>query len=443
VSTFRVETLGCKVSRADAALVERSLVAAGLRPAGDGERARLCVVCGCAVTGVAEGKSRRALTRIRRENPDAVVVAAGCIAARLGEPDGAPRGRADGAGRAKAVRPQVDVALPPERAGEIVAALERTGHIDLLRAAADGIAPGAAVSGARTRAVLKVQDGCDWGCSYCIVHRLRGPMRSRPIADVLDEARKLVDEGHPELVLAGIRLGSYRDASRAPAGGIAALVRGLLSLCERGLVRVRLSSIEPVDFDLELAAIAASDAGLCPHFHLPLQSADDEVLAAMNRPYRRAEYGRLLDEVRARVPDVAITTDLIAGFPGESAEAHRRTVEFVACAGFARVHAFPFSPRPGTPAAAMDGQVPVGEARRRARQLIAAGARSARAYHATFVGTALAVIVEPGDADGQLAGYSERYARVRFRGPAGLVGTVQRVRAVSQETHGFAGELLL
>jgi threonylcarbamoyladenosine tRNA methylthiotransferase MtaB len=416
--------LGCKVSRADAAAVERRLMAAGLERATDGEAASLCVVAGCAVTGVAEGKSRRAIRRIARENPGSTVVAAGCIA-EIGAAS-----RAAGA----------DVLLPPGRTDAILDALDGAGLGGEI-VESDARAPGGTDMRfpGRTRAFLKVQDGCDGACAYCIVPGLRGPSRSRTANEVLEEARGLVGAGHAEIVLAGVRLGSYAD----PGSGadLVALVESLLELRACGLVRLRLSSIEPMDFDELLAEIAASGAGLCPHFHLPLQSADDKVLSRMNRPYRAAEFRAVVERIRTLVPDAAVTTDVIAGFPGESADAHERTIGFIRETGFARVHAFPFSPRPGTPAAGMRREPSVEIARARAADIIETGSETARQYRSQFVGREVDVIAEPGGDTG-LRGYTERYVSVRFAGPPRLVGSLVRVKATRHTASGLAGEIV-
>jgi threonylcarbamoyladenosine tRNA methylthiotransferase MtaB len=428
VHTYRIETFGCKVSRADAARIERALLGAGLRPAGEEEPAGVCVVCGCTVTGVAEGKSRRALARIARENPGAVVIAAGCIAVRMGERldnDSAPAAHAD-------------IALVPDRIDCLLDELaERDGFAWLREVHAPGEPPGFP---RRTRALLKVQDGCDGSCSYCIVPRMRGAPCSRTVADVVEDARRLVGAGHSELVLAGVRLGRFDGGDGS--GSLAALVERLVALESEGLIRLRLSSIEPMDFDPALIDLAASTSRLCPHFHLPLQSADDDVLAAMRRPYTMAAYEDVISRIRAALPTVALTTDIIAGFPSESPEAHARSVDYLRRTRFARVHAFPFSARPSTPAAHMAGTVDVTEARHRARQLIEAGDSAARAYRAQFVGSVIEVIAEPGGAPGRLSGYTARYARVEFDGPAELEGKLVRVKASADAPHGFSGELM-
>ncbi|MHC5058714.1 MAG: MiaB/RimO family radical SAM methylthiotransferase [Planctomycetota bacterium] len=424
---YRVVALGCKVSRADAAGVERALIGAGLGAAREGEEADVCVVCGCAVTSVAEGKSRRAVRRARRENPGATVVAAGCIAARE------ETSREAGA----------DVLLPPGGAECVTDVLRSAGRMPETRPAPEGAPEGFP---GRTRAFLKVQDGCDGSCAYCIVPALRGASRSRALDEVMEEARGLVRAGHAEIVLAGVRLGRYRSpeggAGRADVIDLVALVEALLMLRGSGLRRLRLSSIEPLDFDLRLAEIASAGSGLCAHVHLPLQSASDAVLERMKRPYRVADYREIVGRARGSVPDAGVTTDVIAGFPGETADDHARTRDFIREAGFARVHAFPFSPRPGTPAAEMAGAVPVGTARARAGELIEAGARSAREYRARFVGRELEVIAQPGPGEGRLSGYTDRYVSLAFDGPADLVGRVVRVRALAESGAGLEGELV-
>ena len=449
--TYRLATLGCKVSRADAASIERALRGAGFAVASRGETADLCVVSGCAVTAVAEGKSRRAIRRLGRENPGATVVAAGCIAEReessreagaefLVGPDGVPG--------------FIDRLREMGRWRDLDGGSARQG---------DGF-PG------RTRAFLKVQDGCDGGCAYCIVPRLRGPSRSVPAPRVMDEAKRLVDAGHAEIVVAGVRLGSYSDGGT----NLAELVEGLLGLDGRGLARLRLSSIEPMDICGEneaLADIAASvgigsairrlrrchglkraypvgradgevrgrrspparhTAVLCPHFHLPVQSGDDEVLARMNRPYRTADFRALVERLRSRVAHPAITTDVIAGFPGETEEAHARSLEFIKRIGFARVHAFPFSPRPGTAAAEMLHEPGTETARRRTAELVDAGRETARAFRRRFVGATVSVLAEPGGGPGRLEGYTERYVRVAFDGPKELVGRIVGVHNLAE-----------
>jgi len=420
MTSYRVIALGCKVSRADAAAIERALLGSGLDRADEREGADVCVVCGCAVTAVAEGKSRRAIRRARRENPEATLVAAGCIAVHE------ETSREAGA----------DMLVPPGKVESVTDVLRSAGCLP------DAPAPTGEVHEGfpgRTRAFLKVQDGCDGSCAYCIVPSLRGTLRSRALGDAIDEAHGLVRAGHAEIVLAGVRLGRYRCPDTG--ADLARLVEELLGLRGDGLARLRLSSIEPADFDPRLAEIASVGSGLCPHFHLPLQSASDAVLERMNRPYRIVDFRALVDRVRGLVPDAAITADVIAGFPGEAEDDHALNRDFIGEIGFARVHAFPFSPRPGTPAAEMGDALPVETVRARAAELVEAGSLAGRDYRARFVGRELGVLAQPGKGEGRLSGYTDRYVPLVFDGPADLVGTVVRVRALSETGAGLEGEL--
>ncbi len=421
---YKLTTLGCKVSRADAARVEGALQGAGLVGASDDQAADLCVVCGCAVTAVAEGKSRRAIRRLARENPGATVVAAGCIGMRqesshdagahvLVGPDDVPRFL----DRLREFDRWRDLGRGEERAESV---------LDVFRG--------------RTRAFLKVQDGCDGACAYCIVPKLRGPSRSVPVGEVMEEAKRLLDSGHAEIVLAGVRLGAYLY----DGVNLAALVEELLGLEARGLARLRLSSIEPMDLlrgNEGLVEIVESSGVLCPHFHLPVQSGDDEVLARMNRPYRTADFRALVDGLRSRLDGPAITTDIIAGFPGETEEAHARSVELVRVIGFARVHAFPFSPRPGTPAAGMAHEPGAETGRRRTAELIDAGRETAREFRRRFIGKTANVLAEPGGKPCHLAGYTERYVRVAFDGRKELAGRIVRVHNLVEAGDRLEGDL--
>jgi threonylcarbamoyladenosine tRNA methylthiotransferase MtaB len=291
----------------------------------------------------------------------------------------------------------------------------------------------------RQRAFLKIQDGCDAHCTYCIIPKLRPNLFSKPVEDVMAEARRLVEAGHVEIVLTGIFLGAYGQPTalrrRQPRDGPAPLARLVEALCKKvpGLRRLRLSSLEPGDLSEELLAALAAHEQVVPHFHLPLQSGSDELLRRMNRQYRRDDFLRMLDRVNATFDRPALTTDIIVGFPGETDEAYAQTVEVVERAGFIHVHAFPYSPRPGTAAARwqqdfLHGPV-VNERINHLREL--ANANSFR-FRSAFVGQTAEVIVERGEEtiDGRRFrhGRCERYFPVHFEaGPLVPPGDVARV----------------
>ncbi|MBM4082494.1 MAG: MiaB/RimO family radical SAM methylthiotransferase, partial [Planctomycetes bacterium] len=290
-----------------------------------------------------------------------------------------------------------------------------------------------------TRAFLKIQDGCDARCSYCIVPLVRGPVRSRPLEAIQREAERLAANGYREIVLTGIHLGAYgRDTGGRP--GLCDVIEGLLDV--PGLERIRLSSIEVNEFTDRLLALAVGSSKLCPHFHFPLQSGDDEILRAMNRTYTAAEYLSVLDRARARIERPSFTTDVMVGFPGEGERHFQNTLDVCRRAGFSRMHIFPFSPRPGTPATTMPNRPTRTEVRAREERLEAVARESALAYKRQFLGQRVNVLVETQrDArTGKLCGYTERYVKVAFDGPDGLKNTIVAVAAKSATPRQIDGE---
>ena len=264
---------------------------------------------------------------------------------------------------------------------------------------------------ARARLPLKVQEGCDFQCSYCIVRFLRGEPRSVPIEKAVEEAHRLVEEGAREVVPTGTCLSLYgRDIAGRP------LLPELLDrLAEIPGITVRLSSLLPADITDELLAVVrAHQPKICPHFHMPLQSGDDEILARMRRPYRRADYERAVERIRAVLPDAAITTDVMVGFPGETEGHFKNTLALVEAVGFSRLHIFPFSPRPGTPASMLPDSVPKAEKRRRFEELKRLGERLASRFRARFVGRKVLALAEERLPDGRLAGTTVHYLPVAF-----------------------------
>lgn len=336
---MRVATLGCKVNQYETELVRQGLTGDGYRDAGDGEAADLCVVNTCTVTNEGDVKSRQLIRRLHRSNPDARIVVMGCYATR--DPD------------AVAKLPGVTDVLTDKR--ELPDLMMRQG----VRTPPDGISrfPG------RRRAYVKVQDGCLLRCSYCIIPHVRPSLNSRPVEAVVAEVRRLAEAGHREVVLTGIHLGHYgvewnRHRPKDEWTRLSHLVRRLASL--PGDFRIRLSSIEATEVTRELIDVIADHPDrICPHVHLCLQSGSDAVLRRMRRRWSSRTFLNRCELLRGRVDsDIAITTDVIVGFPGESDEDFQRTCEVSRRAGFSLIHVFPFSPRRGTPAAEMDGAVP-------------------------------------------------------------------------------------
>ena len=440
-----ITNLGCKVNQAEMDVLTRLLRGRGIRVVADGAPVDLHVVNTCSVTAVADDKSRKAARRARRASPDATVLVTGCAAAvnpagfagdglhvlpgegaardalleeierliggRGSEPG--PRTPGGAAGGAD-VRGALDGPLPTLAGVAAAGSADGSSRIDLVGERSSRID--------RTRAFIKVQDGCSFHCTYCIIPRARGAERSLAPDAVLADVRGALADGHREIVLTGINIGSY-DGGWSERGARGAHVRSALTLAglvrrilaETDVERIRLSSIEPqhVDDDL-LEAWSTDGAGRClPHVHLPLQSGDDGVLRRMGRRYDTAFYAGVVARIRAILPGVAVHADVITGFPTEDETAWRRSLAFVRSLDLAGIHLFRYSERPGTPAARMAGQVPEPVRRARAAELLALAASARRRGAARAVGTERSVLFEVPDLAGGWIGHAEDHLFVR------------------------------
>ncbi|MBA4370857.1 MAG: tRNA (N(6)-L-threonylcarbamoyladenosine(37)-C(2))-methylthiotransferase MtaB, partial [Coriobacteriaceae bacterium] len=394
-------TLGCKVNRAESEAALARLLGGGWRAAAQAAEADVVVVNTCTVTGEADRKVRKAVHRALRECAGPVVVT-GCMAT------------VDGGGAAlAALDPRVVVEPDKSRLPSRVASL-----VDGPAPAAHGVRSG---EGFRTRAAVKIQDGCDARCAYCIVPDARGPARSVPVADVLAEVRALVAAGTREVVLTGVNLGRFA-AGDGPGDDLADLVRAVAA---EGPARVRLSSIEPLDITERLLTALAGTPAVCAHLHVPLQSGSDRVLAAMRRGYTAAQYEEAIARAREALPGLSVTTDVIAGFPGESDADLAETLALVERVGFSKLHVFRFSARPGARAAEMGGQVPHAVRDSRAAELRAAGERLCEAYVRGRAGREAEMLVER-VADGMAEGTTRDYLRVRFPADGAAEGDLVR-----------------
>jgi threonylcarbamoyladenosine tRNA methylthiotransferase MtaB len=290
---------------------------------------------------------------------------------------------------------------------------------------------------------VKIQDGCDNACTYCIIHVARGSQRSRPPDEILAEVQARLAADHQELVLTGVHIGAYgHDAGAGdPDLDLWALVRRILA--ETDVPRLRLSSIEP--WDLPRRAFSLwEDPRLCRHLHLPLQSGSDAVLRRMGRRTTTAEFAALVEAARAAIPDLALTTDIIVGFPGETEEAFAQGLAFVRSMGFARVHVFPYSLRPGTPAAEMPEQVPAQVKKERARAMRAVAADGDRAFRQRFVGRTMGVLWESsvrGEPDPMWSGLTGNYLRVKTASTEDLRNRVTRTRLVALTEKALRGQI--
>jgi len=389
---IRLDSIGCRLNIGEIEAMARSFAAAGHSIVGQGEPADLFVLNTCTVTATASRKSRHLLRQLRRHNPSAKLVATGCLAEL--EPD--------------AIRAlDVDLVVGNDAKDDLPEILARRGLIDDTHAETGLPTP----SGSRTRAFLKVQDGCDNACTFCIVTVARGGGRSVEADRVVAEVRTLHGLGYLEVVLSGVHLGSYgHDLGRRR--GLAGLVRRILD--ETDLPRLRLSSIEPWDLEPEFFDLFG-DSRLLPHLHLPLQSGCDATLARMARKTTTREYADLVRAARRTIPDVSITTDVMVGFPGETDDEFNESIEVVEALGFSRLHVFRYSPREGTRAAAMTNRVPGTAVNDRSRRLHALGARLMDEHHRRYVGRRLDALwecAEELDDRRRWSGFTGNYIRV-------------------------------
>jgi threonylcarbamoyladenosine tRNA methylthiotransferase MtaB len=418
VSTFAVKFLGCKVSQADAMQAHAALLAAGHREAPEDE-AELHVINTCAITSEAQAKSRQSVRRSLRQAGQVFV--AGCAVNLDARQFAALDAR---------VQPFTGTA-------EDVAAAMSAG----LGACADlehAAQPGRRVQEpARTRGFIKVQDGCDCHCAYCIIPTVRGSARSRPASAVLREAAARVAQGQPELVMTGISVGDYRDPEQGLELGelMVAVAR------VEGVQRVRLSSVEVIHVKDSLLRALAREPKVCPHLHIPLQSGDDAVLAAMGRHYDAARYLAHVQALRAAVPHINITTDVIVGFPTEDDAAFARTLELLDAAQISRVHAFSYSPRPGTVAESLGDSVPAGEKKRRSRELRGRSEARSRLHRAAKLGRRERVLVDKVAAT-QCSGYTADYTRCYLPPGAAARGELVDVRCLEMHADGISCEPL-
>jgi threonylcarbamoyladenosine tRNA methylthiotransferase MtaB len=436
-----IVNLGCKVNQSEVEAAGRLLRERGVRIVDERERADLVLVNTCTVTAVADQKSRQAVRRARRASPGGAVVVTGCSVqvdpAALRAADPAAH-IVDNDGKAALieelaalVEPADDPAGPlpgplPTLAGvDEVVATTGVGSAAFRSAVAvpsmriDGISDGRSAAD-RTRAFVKVQDGCSFHCTYCIIPRARGAERSLPPAAVLADVRRALAAGHREIVLTGINIGTYDGgwSERGPRGSharsaltLAGLVRRILD--ETPVERVRLSSIEPQHVDDELLETWVAGAPrTLPHLHLPLQSGDDGVLRRMGRRYLAADYVGVVERVRAAIPGVAVHADVIVGFPTEDDAAFARTVSMVRRLGLAGLHVFRYSERPGTPATRMAGQVDGRTRKARAAEMLTIGGEARAAFAQRGLGTVTRVLVESRLDDGRWIGHAEDHVLV-------------------------------
>lgn len=406
-------TLGCKVNQNESAAMEQMFRCAGYEIVPHGAQADVYVVNSCTVTAEGDAKSRRWLRRAKRENPRAVTVLTGCFPQAF--PEDMPSLEADiitgTAGRQRLT-------------GHINVYLE-TGRrvIDILPTSNAYEEMPTGKSTERTRAFVKIEDGCDRRCAYCIIPKARGRVRSRDETSILEELRAHAAAGTSEVVFTGINLPSY---GRDTGTHLAALVDAAAGI--EGIRRIRLSSLDPDRLSGEMIKQFAAQEKLCPHFHLSLQSGSTKTLRRMRRPYTAGKYAEAAAALRGAMPGASLTTDVIVGFPGEDEGEFEESLAFVRKMNFLKVHVFPFSPRPGTPAATFEGQVPNGERARRASEMQRVADTVRAEWIARKEGGEESVLLEKPQKNGLFTGYTETYIPVLVNAPCHRQGDIAPVR---------------
>ncbi len=395
-------TLGCRLNQAETALLSNRFRLRGYEIVAEDEPSDVCVINSCTVTEHADRKCRQLVNQALRRNPHTFVAVVGCYA-QVG---------------AEALQriPGIDLIVGTQdklRLAELIDDPVKRPAAKVVRPPLKRepfTIPGTGLPSVSTRANLKIQDGCDFMCSFCIIPFARGRARSRAFEDIRREAMELLAAGHRELVLTGVNIGTYSFAGKT----FLEVVKMLLTL--PGLERLRLSSIEPTTIPEELIDLMADSAILCPHLHIPAQSGDDGVLAAMKRLYTRREFEDFIARVQRRVPHALIATDLMVGFPGESEAAFRASCDLLQNSALAYAHVFTFSSRPGTAAARYAGHLPAAVKKERSQRLHEISEAKKLEFYRRFVGREVRVLLEERSGAGSWLGFSDNYIKVEVRG---------------------------
>lgn len=423
MKTIAFHTLGCKVNQFDTQAMLESFERAGWTTVDFSDEADAYLINTCTVTGTGDQKSKKIIRRVAREHPEGRIIVAGCLAQRDAD--------------AILAMDNVSLVVGAQRRGEVVSLFSEA------VAAGTKISAVAPLKGAsfepllvarhegKTRATLKIQEGCDRFCSYCIIPSVRGPVRSMPLKDVRAEAVRLAQSGYRELVVTGIHLASYGR------GEGLTLLDALKSIHEvPGVERIRLGSLEPGIITPDFVNSLLSMEKIMPQFHLSMQSGSSGVLLRMRRRYTPEEYFRAVELLKKSISGCAITTDVLTGFPGETAQEAAETLAFVEKCGFARIHVFPYSRRKGTAADAMPMQLPEAVKRARAAELIVLGNRLEEKFVLSLKGTVQKVLFETQVAKNACEGYTGQYVRVRAPGSPGQISDVEIISTESTLAYG-------
>lgn len=427
-----IHTLGCKVNQYDSEAVVALFRDHNYEIVDfDMQGADVYVINTCTVTNISDRKSRQMIRRAHRHNPSAKIVVFGCYA----QTDPEQVTKIDG----------VNLVIGTDnrhRIVELVEQLEQEAMVSLV----DEIANvnefeefAVTAFEGRTRASLKIQDGCNQFCSYCKVPYARGRSRSKEPANIVTQAASIAQQGYKEIVLTGVHLGGY-GKDLQPLSSLSHIVADLSLVPE--LKRIRISSVDPNEIDDHLLEQLAENAKVCRHLHIPLQSGSDTILASMRRRYRTSDFRHIVEKVRSLVPEIAITTDVIVGFPGETNELFAETYQFLSEMQLMKLHVFPYSPRSGTPASKFSGQVSSEDKDLRSQRLIALSDQGIKDFHKHYVGQTVSVLVET--QTDTLFGLTDNYLHVIINEPVekDLVGEIVQVKILAVNDHGLEGILV-
>lgn len=431
--TVAFYTLGCKVNQYESEAVSSIFGQNGYEIVAFEQSSDVYIINTCTVTNLSDRKSRQAIRRAKKTNPDAIVIVMGCYAQTSSD---------------EVLKiPGVNMVVGTKDRGRIIEYVERIEAGECRINAVDNIMAARSFEELkldtykeRTRAYLKIQEGCSQFCSYCIIPYARGPIRSRKPDDIIEEVRHLADNGFLEIVLTGIHLASYgRDFKDT---SLLDIIKKIHSI--DGIERIRLGSIEPTTITKEFVETAVGLLKLCPHFHLSLQSGCDKTLAAMNRKYNTDEYRKSVELLKNNIPDVAITTDMMVGFPGERSEDFEKSRDFAEEIGFSKIHVFKYSPRKGTPAAEQQNQISPEEKEKRSEILLGLSDELEKRYLESYVGRNMEVLYEQEihDKEGFIEGLTKNYIRVMAKGDISIKGKLIETELVKANGVLFEGNII-
>lgn len=413
--TFSIVTLGCKVNQYESGKIIEKLRKAGFQESRFGSKCDIFIINTCSVTQIADKKSRQKIRQSLKLNPLGQVIVTGCSV----EYDGS---------RIKEISDRIAIVQNKDK-DNILNFITNNDHSEILPSSFEIVG--------RTRALLKIQDGCNRFCSYCIVPYVRGKPTSKPFDEALKEAVALSESGYREIVLTGIHLGAYGT----DLYGTRKLPELLIALSNNlNDVRIRMSSIEPDDFHKEIIEVMKKFPQICPHIHLPLQHASPAILERMERRYTIQEYERIIESIYENLPETAITSDIIVGFPGETEEDFEALLKFIDKTNFYHIHVFKYSPRFGTKAARFRDQVSEAVKSKRSSLAIEIGIEKTKQFCRRFIGKRVEILVEKAEGD-QLSGLSQNYLKVHFRGDSALKGEFVPVDITQSMGMSLKGEL--